>query len=169
MIVVSDTPAITSLLQIGRGELLRELFDEVVIPEAVAGELRRSHPVLPGFIQVARVKHRDAADRLRRELDEGEAEAIALMLENRGEILLIDERRGRRVAQREGVAVIGLLGALLMAKRRGLIPSLRNLVGDLQQMAGFRVSNELRARRLVMKSVGATCPRARDAAWRRQG
>lgn len=36
MIVVSDTTAITSLLQIGRGELLAQLYDEVVIPEGCA-------------------------------------------------------------------------------------------------------------------------------------
>ena len=85
---------------------------------------------------------------MRRDLDEGEAEAIALILEKRGDLLLIDERKGRRVAQREGVAVIGLLGVLLEAKRRGIIPSLRETVGRLQTTAGFRISDALRERLL---------------------
>lgn len=39
MIVVSDTSPITALLSVGRGEVLAKLFSEVVIPEAVLGEL----------------------------------------------------------------------------------------------------------------------------------
>ena len=146
MIVVSDTSAITSLLQIGRVELLAKLYEEVVIPEAVERELRHDHPTLPGFIHVDRAKNLLVIQRLTLELDRGEAEAIALMVEKRGDVLLIDERRGRRVAEREGVPVIGLLGVLTKAKRAGLIASLSDTVNDLQRLAGFRVSDRLKAR-----------------------
>jgi predicted nucleic acid-binding protein len=47
MIVVSDTSVISALIQIGREELLLEIFGEVVIPEKVAAELAVSHPALP--------------------------------------------------------------------------------------------------------------------------
>lgn len=87
-------------------------------------------------------------DRLLRDLDQGEAEAIALILEKRGDLLLIDERRGRRVAQREGVRVIGLLGVLLEAKRRRIIQSLHDTIGKLQATAGFRISESLKTRLL---------------------
>lgn len=50
MIVVSDTSALTSLLQVGLEEILPRLFKEVVIPEAVERELRRAHSVLPAFV-----------------------------------------------------------------------------------------------------------------------
>ncbi|MGO8765925.1 MAG: hypothetical protein ACLQSR_12440 [Limisphaerales bacterium] len=108
MIVVSDTSAITALMQIGREELLLRRYSGVVIPEAVAEELKRAHAVVPVFIGVLRGQDRQRVVRLIDELDVGEAEAIALMLERRGDILLMDERRGRRGARREGVPLIGL-------------------------------------------------------------
>jgi predicted nucleic acid-binding protein len=52
------------------------------------------------------------------------------------------------VALREGVQVIGLLGVLLEAKRRGIIPSLRETIGALQTKAGFRISDALKTRLL---------------------
>jgi uncharacterized protein len=149
MIVVSDTSALTALLQIGRIELLARLYHEIVIPEAVERELRHDHPALPQFIHVNRVKNPSVVQRLAQELDQGEAEAIALMLENRGDLLLIDERRGRRVAQREGVPVVGLIGVLAEAKRIGQLPSLAAVVNDLQTLAGFRISDRLKARLLA--------------------
>jgi len=50
MIVVSDTSAITSLLQVGRIELLRRLYGEIFIPQAVRSELLQTHAAIPGFI-----------------------------------------------------------------------------------------------------------------------
>lgn len=146
MIVVSDTSALTSLLQVGLEEILPRLFKQVVIPGAVERELRRAHPILPAFILTIPVADCQLVARLCRELDQGEAEAIALMLERRGDLLLIDERKGRRVAQREGVRVIGLLGVLLEARRRGFIQSLREAVGKLRATAGFRISDALMMR-----------------------
>jgi uncharacterized protein len=146
MIVVSDTSAISSLLDIGWVELLIKLYGSVVVPEAVALELRRTHSLLPEFIRVLAVPDRSLVRRLQAELDSGEAEAIALMLEGRGEILLMDERRGRRVAAREGVPVIGLLGVLAEAKRNGLIERLGDLLTQLETRAGFRVSQQLKRR-----------------------
>jgi uncharacterized protein len=149
MIVVSDTSAITSLLQIQRADLLAGLYEEVVVPPAVERELRHDHPVLPDFICVAHVSNPQVVQRLAQEVDCCEAGAIALMLAKRGDVLLIDERRGRRVAQREGVPVIGLIGVLAEAKRRGMLDSLRDTLESLQHVTGFRISNELKVRVLA--------------------
>lgn len=154
MIVVSDTSAITSLIQIGRIDLLPSLFQAVMIPEAVARELKRNHPVLPALLQVASAASATTVARLAVELDPGEAEAIALMLEGRGDLLLMDERAGRRVAIREGVPLIGLLGVLVLAKQRGLLTALQPELDRLESAAGFRLSNELKAR--VLKISGET-------------
>ena len=54
MIVVSDTSAVTSLLQIGRGELLYRIYGDIFIPEAVQQGLLVAHPTLPGFIESVR-------------------------------------------------------------------------------------------------------------------
>lgn len=56
MIVVSDTSVITALIQIGRIDLLAEIFGGVVIPESVAGELAVSHVALPAWIRTMCVR-----------------------------------------------------------------------------------------------------------------
>ena len=117
MIVVSDTSCISNLLTIGHAELLTRLFGEVIIPPAVDKELRRFHSVIPNFLKVVTPTQSSLLVRLSRELDTGEAEAICLASELRADRLLIDEKVGRRVAQREGLAVIGIVGVLVTAKQ----------------------------------------------------
>ena len=146
MIIVSDTSAVTSLLQIGRLEILATLYQEVIIPVEVAEELRRFHTTLPGYVRIQPVVDRACIERLQSELDLGEAAAIALMLEGTGNLLLMDERRGRRVAMREGVAVVGVIGVMLEARQRGLITSLAAVIDELEKVAGFRISPRLKQR-----------------------
>lgn len=154
MIVVSDTSAITPLIQIGRADLLPGLYTGVIIPEAVAREMGRNHPTLPGFIKTVTVANASLVAKFSAELDLGEAEAIALMIEGKGDLLLMDERAGRRLARREGVPLIGLLGVLTEAKQRGLLNSLRKEIDQLETIAGFRISAELKKR--VLQSTGET-------------
>ena len=149
MIVVSDTSPLTALLTVGEAELLPRLFHEVIIPEAVRGELLRSHPSLPGWLRVADVKDTAQAERYAQIVDTGEAEAIELARELRADRLLIDERKGRKLAMAEGVPVIGLLGVVLLAKRRQLIPAARVLLQRLENEAGMYLSEEIKNAALV--------------------
>ena len=122
------------------------------IPPAVQVELDRSHPEIPAFIQVTPIADQHRADVLAAELDRGEAEAIVLAKEINADLLLIDEALGRVVAVREGVPVIGLMGALILAKRKGLVTSVRELVASLQRVAGFYVSESVKDR--VFREAG---------------
>ena len=149
MIVVSDTSPLTALLTVGEAELLPKLFHEVIIPEAVRAELLRSHPLLPAWLRVAGVKDTARAGRYAQIVDSGEAEAIELARELRADRLLIDERKGRRLAVAEGVAVIGLVGVVLLAKRRKFIPSARALLQQLENEAGMYLSEEIKKAALV--------------------
>lgn len=144
MIVVSDTSVITSLLQIGYLDLLRELYNRVLIPRAVCNELARSHQEIPTFIEVGEVSNRQMVAELEAELDLGEAEAIVLAKEKRADLLLIDEKRGRRVALREGIRITGLIALLVEAKSRGLILSVRDAISQLESRAGFRISEAVK-------------------------
>jgi hypothetical protein len=76
-------------------------------------------------------------------IDWGEAEAIALALELKADLLVMDERRGRAVATSYGLQVTGLLGVLLQAKRNNLIPAIKPLLDQLIEQADFRVSSQL--------------------------
>lgn len=92
------------------------------------------------------------ADNLQQErgLDAGEANAIALALELQADDLLIDERLGRQEAVRLGLSIIGILGILLVAKQRSLIPQVQPVMDALINKAGFRVSTQLYQRVLAL-------------------
>jgi predicted nucleic acid-binding protein len=144
MIVVSDTSVITSLIQIGRDGLLKDLHGAVLIPEAVYQELLRTHVTIPSYLEVRQVSNRQMVIRLEVELDLGEAEAIALAKETNADLLLIDEKLGRQVAVREGLRIAGLIGLVVEAKRRGIVDSVRNFIAQLEKEAGFRVSDAVK-------------------------
>ena len=145
MIVVSDTSAITGLLQIGRLDLLEKLFHQILIPEAVRGELSKSHPFLPAYLRCEPVRNSAAVKQLLAEIDLGEAEAIVLAKERHADILLIDELKGRRVAEREGLRFVGLMGVLIQAKQEHFIKSVRDLTAELERVADFRVSEKIKS------------------------
>ena len=112
MIVISDTSAITNLAAIQHLQLLSQLYNQVIIPEAVYRELADIDPPVPGtlevqsasWLEVRQVVNSEVVEHLQSEvsLDPGESEAIALALELNADLLLIDERRGRAEADRLG-------------------------------------------------------------------
>ena len=152
MIVVSDTTAITSLIQIGRVNLLAQIYGEVLIPEAVQSELSVLHPKLPDFIRVQKISNQNHYHRLMNLLDEGEAEAIVLAKEISAETVLMDEADGRRVALAEGLHIVGTLGVLIEAKQRGLIHSVREVTGELENTATFHVSDTVKE--IIFRAAG---------------
>lgn len=143
MIVVSDTSPISALLTVGAEQILIQLFGRVVIPQAVRDELSRFHSRLPTWLSVETVQDMASAARLAQTVDCGEAEAIELAKELHADRLLIDERKGRMLAMQEGVPVIGLLGVVLLARRKGLIPSARDLLHRLADEAGAYLATDL--------------------------
>ncbi len=145
MIVVSDTSPITTLLQINRVGLLKDLYGDVLIPEAVRRELSVLHPSLPAFCHCVPAENRAEVERLLRELDLGEAEAIVLAKERHADALLIDESEGRSIAAREGVRFIGLVGVLLQAKHQKRLASLKDVLRELEIRTAFQLSEAMKA------------------------
>jgi hypothetical protein len=82
----------------------------------------------------------------------GEAEAIALATDLHAEIVLIDEQEGRQLASKTGLAVTGVLGILLRAKRAGEIASIRPEIALLRHKAHFFVAPALEAK--ILSSAG---------------
>lgn len=158
MIVVSDTSPITNLAAIGQLDLLRLLYQKVILPEAVYQELTASGGQHPGaiassldWIEVQASTNQLLVTALRIELDEGEAEAIALAQQVAADLLLMDERRGRAAAERFGLRVLGLLGVFIEAKQQGLISQLKPHLDSLIQ-SGFWISQQLYQR--VLQAAG---------------
>ena len=117
MITVSDTTAVTTLLKVGRVDLLTGLLGQVLIPPAVEHELLKHHGALPSCCSVRRVADSDRLRRLLTQADPGEAEAIRLMVETHADLLLIDAKKGRRLAEAEGVRCFGLPALVLAARQ----------------------------------------------------
>jgi hypothetical protein len=151
MIVVSDTSPLTNLAAIGQLDLLRQLYVEVHIPNAVWDELNAGDKNWPGYESVVAaswikrhgVQNRPLVVALRRDLDRGEAEGIALALELKAELILLDEREGRHAAEQLGLQVVGVIGVLLEAKAKGLLTQVRSQLDALRQIAGFYLSEPL--------------------------
>lgn len=127
MIVVCDTSPLHYLVLVDLQHILPELFERILIPEAVREELQSAgapEPIArflaaePGWLETRRVSE---IDRTLTHLDPGEREAIALAASSAAGLLLIDERKGRHAARERGVAVSGTLGVLDLAARRGLV------------------------------------------------
>jgi uncharacterized protein len=144
MIVVSDTSCISNLLTINQCHLLAKLFGEIIIPPAVERELLRFHQTVPSYVRTQVPLNGVRVAELEREVDKGEAEAICLALELTSTHLLIDERIGRKVALREGLKIIGIVGVLITAKRKNLISSVEALLNQLEADAGFRLAPNLK-------------------------
>jgi predicted nucleic acid-binding protein len=152
MIVCNASPSI-ALANLDRLDLLDRLFDGWYVPERVASECTvdrkpfaaRLKAVLPGHVLTVSVT--EPVRSLRLLVDQGEAEAIALAEEKSVPQVLMDDRKGRRVASARGLSVVGTVGVLLMAKSRGLIPSIRSVLEALGA-AGIRVSTQLQAEAL---------------------
>lgn len=159
-VIVSNTSPIINLACIGRLDWLPALYGEIIIPPAVFYEIAVAAPNAPGASEVRAaswirqhpVGNSALVASLRLTLDPGEAEAIACAMELKAELLLIDERRGRLAAQRLGISVIGLVGVLLLARKRGLTTSIRPHLDDLRRLAGFWISDILYYR--VLQEIG---------------
>lgn len=138
--VVADASPLIALQQIGSLHFLEPLFGGVLVPPAVAREIAPSVPPAP-FIEERALAQPIAPAVLRSRLGPGESEAISLALELSAEHLIVDERQARRVAGEVGVPIIGTLGLLLAAKRKGLVPAVRPPIEALLGH-GFHVGQE---------------------------
>jgi predicted nucleic acid-binding protein len=158
MAAVADTSPLILLAKVNQLTLLPELYREVFVPPAVAMELRAKRdatsPELDRFISSARVQAPGNAAQVRIlsvYLGMGEAETIALASEIPDAILVMDDAEGRRVAQRLGLPLTGLLGVLIEAKARRIVPAVNPLLDQLV-VAGLWLSEAMRRR--VLDAVG---------------
>ncbi|MGB8647779.1 MAG: DUF3368 domain-containing protein [Anaerolineae bacterium] len=151
MIVVSNTTPLIGLAQIGRFDLLRQLFGEIYISQAVFSEAvtaghdeggAKREVSKADWIKTMSVQDHLAVEVLLDEMDLGEAETIILARELGAEWVLMDERKGRRKLAQLGVKYIGTLGILLKAKQVGLLDRIRPEIEKLRQQS-FSMSQDV--------------------------
>ncbi|MGD1857098.1 MAG: DUF3368 domain-containing protein [Leptolyngbyaceae cyanobacterium] len=153
MIVVSDTSPINYLLLIDQIELIPRLFGQTTIPDAVRDEMLDSDAPLvlqkwianpPDWLVIQSVPKTDETLNF---LDPGEQAAITLAQKMSVDLLIIDERLGRRTAAERGIPIVGTLGILDEAASHGLI-NLSDAITRLQT-TNFRIS-----RRIIQALLG---------------
>jgi predicted nucleic acid-binding protein len=155
LIVISDASPLIALAAIGQLNLLPALFDTVVIPRGVLDEVMALGETAPGarevlsasWVEVKDLPPSGLVEGLPRQLGRGESEAItlAVRLAAEGTLLLIDEVRGRQVALRMQVRIVGVLGIILQAKAAGLLLSVADALDALAERTTFRVGQRLRS------------------------
>lgn len=137
--VIADTSCLIALSKIEAIELLKELYEEVYITEEIALEFGES---LPEWVRIDNVKNKKYQQLLDLYLDLGEASAIALALEKVDVLLILDDLKGRKEAEKLGFRITGTLGILFKAKKVGLITELKSYVEKLK-VVGFRLSPKI--------------------------
>ena len=163
MRVVSNTSPLSNLAIIHRLDLVREAFGEVIVPPAVEVELSRlPHPAAchrlliarqEGWLRVEPLAGNVPAD-FANELDAGEAEALALAMQSKARLVLLDETAARVKARQLGLPHTGVLGLLRHARQSARIPSLKNEMIRLRLEARFFIHPALE--RSLLASVGET-------------
>ncbi len=148
MNIVTDASPLIALAILQRLDLLAKLFEDVFVPTAVFQEATRQEKPLAEAIynylqrKVVTVENRLAVQVLAQDVDLGEAEAIVLALERGLADILIDDAKGRRVAQLHGLYPIGTIGVLLQAKQSGFVGEIKPLLDKLLANR-IRISNQL--------------------------
>ena len=138
-IIISDTSCLIALTKIDKLDLLKNLYQEIIITQDVYEEFGGS---LPEWILIFEVKNKQRQQELENRLDKGEASSIALALETENSTLIIDEIKGRKIAQSLNIDIIGTIGVILLAEKRGLI---KDGIGIILRLVnkGFRLSDKL--------------------------
>lgn len=136
--VVTNSSCSIGLEQIQRLELLSQVFSSIVIPEAVQQEIG----FRAAFLNVQVVQNQNLVASLKTQVDDGEAEAIALAQEISALYLVLDDGKARKLAKQLGLQVIGTVGVLLRAKQLQVIPAVKPLL-DALILSNFRISDPL--------------------------
>jgi predicted nucleic acid-binding protein len=147
VIVVSDTSPLNYLILIGAVDVLPQLFREVNAPPAVLVEMLHSSApaAVRGWAQAPPswmvVRSPTSMSEIASRLDFGEAEAISLAMELQADAILIDERKGRLIAEAQGLIPVGTLAVLEVAAEQKLL-DLR-LALDALRRTTFYVTDEV--------------------------
>ncbi len=147
-IIIADASCLIALSNIEELELLQAVYKEVIITPEVQAEF--GNPI-PKWIKIEEVADTKKTQLLELELDKGESSAIALAVENENSLLIIDERKGRLVAKRMGLLIIGTLGIIIKAKENGIIETLKPILEKLEKVR-FRISPKLKKQ--ILDKVG---------------
>jgi len=151
-VIVNSTPLII-LSKIGELEILKNLYDEIIIPRAVFEEVTIKSDVIKNLSWIKILEVQDKSNRkiYQAKLHDGEVEVMMLAKEILADLLIIDDNAAKKFAKFLGFTVTGTLGILLKAKSEKIIPEVRPI---LEKMLAekFYISDKIF--NLVLKTAG---------------
>ncbi len=160
MVVISDTTCLSALFQVNELHILQKLYKEIIIPSKVFDELLAlslfNIDITP-LSELEWLKIMNPTDNLQLQhllliLNEGEAHAIALMLEMKADLIILDDMEARQIAKDYSLNIIGLGGVLISAKSKGVIPQVKPLLDKIISISGFYLSAKIY--HLILKTAG---------------
>ncbi len=137
--VIADASCFILLDKIDSLSLLQSLFKTVVTSAEIVKEFGKP---LPAWVEIKVVKDKNFQSALFLQVDAGEASAIALAAENQPALLIIDDLKGRKLAQKLNLNITGTLGLILTAKKEGILPRVTPIF-DKIQATNFRIAPSL--------------------------
>lgn len=138
-VIISDTSCLILLDKIGELDLLQKLFGQITVTKEIADEFNKE---LPAWFSIQAPKNRMYQVILEASLDKGEASAIALAVEEEDCLLIIDDYKGRKYAEKLHINITGTLGILINAKLSGHIVSVKALLEKIKK-TDFRITSDL--------------------------
>jgi len=146
-VIISDTTTLIVLQKQAQLTLLCKIFKQIIIPDAVYSEfiagIEKASSALPACFKTISVAESRELDLLFQLLDKGEAEAIELA-RTKALPLIIDEKKGRKIAAQMGVTIIGFSGVLILACKLKVISSNEAIIILEKSIdSGYRLSNTL--------------------------
>ena len=150
-VVINSSPLI-ALSGINKLDLLSSLYSKIIIPQNVYQEtvLDGEDQLIQNFIEnhsqvtILSAKNIVLLEFIEDYLDKGEAEVITIAKELNIDFVIIDELKGRKIASKHGLNVIGSLGILLIAKKMGLIQTINEYIIQMEK-SGIWISTELKS------------------------
>lgn len=143
--IVSDTSCLIIFEKIGELDLLNKVFGQILITQDVADEYGLA---FPKWISIQNPINQKYQQLLEAKVDKGEASAIALAFELQNCLLIIDDLKGRNLADELGIDYTGTFGVLIEAKLSGIIKSVKPILNKIKQ-TDFHLSKELEERVLI--------------------
>lgn len=137
--IISNTSCLIVLDNIGMLDVLKELYGTVLITEEVSKEFSKT---VPDWIEVRKVSDNKYLKLIKNFVDLGEASTIALAVETDDIVIILDDLKARKLAQKLNLKITGTIGVLIKARKRNIITSTREVLNKLRN-EGFRISDEI--------------------------
>ena len=137
--IIPDTSSLILFHKIYEFDILKKVYKKLTITKEIAAEFNAD---LPEWIDVVEVKDKKYQEILETQIDKGEASAIALAKESDDPLLILDDRKARKVADKLKLKITGTLGVIHKAKQMGVIKMVKPFL-DKMLFTDFRISDSI--------------------------